>query len=220
MSKLESQIRATLLSGMSIPTELSQLFTWIENNKLFIDNDEGRIGLLYPEDKRYENCTTDERNGGTEISFAAEGNINLHYWFGHDRPEVLNRLCVFAKTGGEGSMAAFWLDDQGRQKIVHLGSGSGSTMVCVLAENALDFLRLIAIGYDEICWNDNFNETPEETFNDNYMVVKPNRDYQQWLTQTFNTTIPKRANEIVKHPAEMGDVDSPDEFTRWVEANV
>ena len=45
---------------------------------------------------------------------------------------MLNRVCVFARTGGDGSMAALWLEPSGTQKIVHLGSGSGSTLVCVL----------------------------------------------------------------------------------------
>ena len=58
-------------------------------------------------------------------------------------------------------MAAFWLDDAGKQRIVHLGSGSGSTLVCILAEEAIDFLRLLAIGYDEICWSEVFSEAAQ-----------------------------------------------------------
>jgi hypothetical protein len=227
MSILESQIAATLLPGMSIPQELSQLFSWIEENTFYIDRDADtpRIGLLCPKEMLNQYISDfdedgdeiEARNGGTDISFHAEGNVNLHHWFGHDKPEVLDRLCVFARTGGDGSMAAFWLDDEGNQKIVHLGSGSGSFLVCQLADNAIDFMRLLAIGYDEICWNENFNLTPEQSFELNMTWVKPNRNYQNWLTQTFDVSIPERANEIIKHPAEMGDTETKDPFCLWVE---
>jgi hypothetical protein len=43
-------------------------------------------------------------------------------------------------------MAALWLDGGGRTRVVHLGSGSGSLMTCVLADNGSDFPRLLAIG--------------------------------------------------------------------------
>jgi hypothetical protein len=110
-------------------------------------------------------------------------------------------------------MGAFWLADDGSQKIVHLGSGSGSTTVCTLAHNAIDFLRLLAIGYDEICWGEDFDAPPnfEAKF-----VVQPNREYADWVSQTFDTTIPDRASAIVKHPASMLAERSPDPFWQWV----
>ena len=57
-------------------------------------------------------------------------------------------------------MCALWLDDAGETKIVHMGSGSGSTMTCVLAHSGLDFLRLLATKYDEICRNEDFSMPP------------------------------------------------------------
>lgn len=144
----------------------------------------------------------------------------MPYWFGHERLEVMNRICVFAKTGTEGSMAAFWLDDEGEQKIVHLGSGSGSAMSCVLADDPIDFIRLLAIGYDEICWNSEFSAPPNINHSVSEMFVHPNSQFQNWVKNTFSVTIPKIAIEIVEHPAEMGDVESPDPFCRWVEQNV
>ncbi len=105
---------------MTMPLELGLLFDWIESNGLFVDNDGGRIGFLFPEDERQAGWTETERPGGTNIEFGAAGNANLHHWFGHNRPEIINRLCVFAQTGAEGSEAAFWIDDNGDQRIVHL----------------------------------------------------------------------------------------------------
>jgi hypothetical protein len=217
MTILENQIKDTLLPGMHIPQELSLLFKWIEDNGYFIDREEGRIGFLYPEEDLKAQWGEEERHGGTVIEFFAEGNVNMKYWFGHDRSKVLNRICVFAKTGGEGSMAAFWLDESGHQKIVHLGSGSGSTMVCVLAKEPVDFLRLLAIGYDEICWNEFFAEEPNTSSEAAGMYVHPNLEFQNLVKATFNVTIPKTASEIVQHPSEMGDTESKDEFCQWVE---
>ena len=216
MSKLGDEITATLLPGMTIPESLQQLFDWIEQHGYFVDTENGRIGSLFPDDELKAGWTDNERPGGTIIEFAAEGNVNLHYWFGHERREVLDRLCVFAQTGAEGSMAAFWIDDDGKQRIVHLGSGSGSTMCCVLADDPIEFLRLLAIGYDEICWNEAFSEPPNAGDD---MIVHPNIAFQSWVQQTFDVTIPITALEIVRTPAEMGDENSPDEFCQWVERN-
>ncbi|MEO0885097.1 MAG: SMI1/KNR4 family protein [Cyanobacteria bacterium J06648_10] len=219
MTILGEQISKTLLPGMVIPDELNALFAWIESNGLYIDKDARRIGFLFPEDELKKGLTDTERPGGTNIEFFAEGNFNLHHWFGHERADVLNRLCVFAKTGSEGSMAAFWIDDAGKQRIVHMGSGSGSVLCCVLAETPVDFLRLLAIGYDEICWNDAFPYPPNSPECDSGLHVHPNIKYQDWVRGTFDVSIPERATAIVKHLSEMDDTNSPDRFCRWVEQN-
>lgn len=35
---------------------------------------------------------------------------------------------------------------------MYLGLGLGSMFMCVLVEELIDFLCLLVIGYDEICW--------------------------------------------------------------------
>ena len=212
-SVIGRQIEATLCPGMSLPAPLEQLFRWIEANGHFVDTNDGRMGFLFPEREKKENWTESGRPGGTDIRFAAEPDPGLQYWFGIESPEITSRLCVFAKTGWDGSMAAFWLADDGSQKIVHMGSGSESTTVCVLADDAVDFLRLLAIGYDEICWGDHFTEPPNVGSD---FVVEPNRAFVDWVTGTFRVTIPTRGAEIVKHHATMEDADSKDAFWRWV----
>ena len=219
MSRLGEQIQKTLLPRMHLPGELEQLFTWIEANGLYVDRPTGeRDGFLFPEQELRDGWTDTERPGGTIIQFHPEGNALLKYWFGHERPEVLNRVCVFARAGADGSMAAFWLDPSGVQKIVHMGSGSGSTLVCVLAENAIDFLRLLAIGYDEICWPDVFVDPPNANQDESF--VHPNVRYQEWVRSTFGVEIPKDATAIVRHPDDMSTGNSPDPFNRWVAENV
>ncbi len=214
MGKLSEQISRTLLPGMSLPQPLRLLFDWIEANGTYIDTADGvRFGFLFPEQEKKAGWTDTERPGGTTIDFFAEGNVNMKYWFGHEDPEMMARLCVFAKTGAEGSMAAFWMDDAGKQKIVHMGSGSGSVLVCVLAEDSVDFLRLIAIGYDEICWSDAFAQPPNASGD---FFVHPHKEFQDWVKQTFQVTIPVTASEIVKYPSQMDDEEPEDEFARWV----
>ena len=116
-------------------------------------------------------------------------------------------------------MTALWLGEDGKQRIVHMGSGSGSTLVCVLAEDAVDFLRLLAIGYDEICWNENFERPPNAGLRPRDQFVKPNWKYRDWVQKTFRVTIPETAAEIVIHASEMGDEKSDDLFFQWTVKN-
>lgn len=83
-------------------------------------------------------------------------------WTGNPDPLLAQRLVPILRTGADGSHAALWLDDNGQQKIVHMGSGSGSMMACVLAHSVEDLLRLLAIGYCELCWGWEYGSTPAE----------------------------------------------------------
>jgi hypothetical protein len=219
ITTLGEQLRGKLLPGMSIPEPFELLFGWIEDKGLFIDTDDGRLGFLFSRDKIAAEQSETARPGGTDIRFLAEGNAGLEYWFGHECSEILNRLCVFARTGWDGSMAAFWLDDAGKLSIVHLGSGPGSTLVCVLAEDSIDFLRLLAIGYDEICWSEEFPNPPNSAGADVGPYIEPNIEYQNWVRQTFSVTIPPTAAEIVRHPSRIDDDGSEDPFHQWVREN-
>ena len=126
--------------------------------------------------------------------------------------EVKRRLLVFAQSGADGSECALWLDDDGRTQIVHIGSGSGSMMTCILVKNALDFLRLLAIGYDEICWDEDYPLPPNS--NKDNTFVYPNTQYQEWVQNTFHTTIPEIGLEVVI-PHSMDDEVTDDPFLNW-----
>lgn len=95
-----------------------------------------------------------------------------------------------------------------------MGSGSGSLLTCALGANAIDFLRLIGIGYDEICWNEDWNEPPQPDHEHEVL----NAPYRRWVETTFNTVIPARAIDLIPAPAEMGDADTDDVWCRWVNA--
>lgn len=203
---------------MSIPDPIRKLYEWLERTNRHEDTPERkRIGML-PARWPHGNGKC---GPGTRVLFAADGNTNLHYWFGHSRPEVLNRLCVFARTGSDGSMGAFWLDDDGMQRIVQMGSGSGSTSVCILAEDPIDFLRLLAIGYDEICWSDDWSMKPQQAARESHGDFKGlNDEYNDWLSRTFAVSIPERGTDIVRHPSEMDETNPKDRFCQWVNKSV
>ena len=219
MSRLSGEITKALQPGMVVPAPLEQLFTWMETNGRVRDHGDGRlVGCLHSAEEHRTGWTDTERRGGTLIEFAAHADEALDNWFGNSDPAVLNRLSVFARTGGDGSRAAFWLAPDGVQRIVHLGSGSGSTLVCVLGDEPVDFLRLLAIGYDEICWSEAFARPPNVGPAVDF-IVHPNLAFQSWVRETFATTIPSTALEVVRHPARMDDDDSPDPFWKWVRAS-
>lgn len=218
---LLKQLREALPQGMRVPSEIEALYAWIEANGFYDDVGGRRRGYLYPQDRLQQSWSDNEREGGTDIVFFTDepesGDLGLSYWFyGKEREidaEIKNRLCVFASSGSEGSMCALWLDDAGETKIVHMGSGSGSTMTCVLTRNGLDFLRLLAIGYDEICWSEAFSSPPNS--DEDELFVHPNEPFRRWVRERFKTTIPQTALEVAT-PADMDDDEPRDEFLIWI----
>ena len=213
---LLQQLENVLPKGMQIPEELRQLYQWIEDNGYYMDAKGVRYGWLFPEDKIKESWTDNERIGGTMITFNVDEesyrNELLEIQYKEHLDEVKRRLLVFARSGADGSECALWLDDEGRTQIVHIGSGSGSMMTCILVKNALDFLRLLAIGYDEICWDEDYPLPPNS--NKDNTFVHPNTQYQEWVQNTFHTTIPKIGLEVVT-PHSMCDEPITDPFLKW-----
>ena len=213
---LLQQLEKALPEGMQIPEELDKLYQWIEDNGYYSENEGIRYGYLYPQDKLRESWKEEEREGGTDIAFSVLKNIDreevLENYYKKHKDEVRRRLLVFAQSGADGSECALWLHDEGHTQIVHIGSGSGSMMTCILVKNALDFLRLLAIGYDEICWDEDYPLPPNS--NKNNTFVHPNTQYQEWVQNTFHTTIPKIGLEVVT-PHNMNDEPITDPFLKW-----
>ena len=213
---LLQQLENALPEGMQIPEELRKLYQWIEDNGYYMDAKGVRYGWLFPEDKIKESWTDNERIGGTMITFNVDEesyrNELLEIEYKEHLDEVKRRLLVFAHSGADGSECALWLDDEGRTQIVHIGSGSGSIMTCILVKNVLDFLRLLAIGYDEICWDEDYPFPPNS--NKDNTFVHPNTQYQEWVQNTFHTTIPKIGLEVVT-PHSMCDEPITDPFLKW-----
>mgnify|MGYP003334167143 CR=1 FL=1 len=135
-------------------------------------------------------------------------------------PDQTGRLAAFVRSGGDGSHAAMWRNEGGGLSFVHLGSGSGSTLLCRLTDDPVDFLRLLAIGYEELCWPEAFDQTPEEAEQEltELRGGKHNRPLKMrhWVETTFNVIVPDRASEIISNIALMDDEYSDDPFWQWM----
>jgi hypothetical protein len=161
---LKEMIRNGFPEGFPFPAELEMLCDWVDQN-------------------------------GSPISgyfrmFADEGKDAITYWMGFDNAN--KHLGVFGSTP-DGSMYALWNDgSDSSYKVVHLGSEGDNLLV--LSHNFVDFLRLLAIGYDEI-GNCDLTITPQE--NDGYDEDMENPRFAAWVSTTFNVTIPRTGDEIV-----------------------
>jgi hypothetical protein len=193
---------ASFPATLQPPEPLVRYFRWLESQGLDRNN---RYSLIDPSQ-----------------SNSHIGIIPVQTW--GDVPA--DRLAPFCRTGGDGSMAALWRDDAGEIRFVHLGSGSGSVMVGVLAWNAVDFLRLLAIGYEELCWPDDLICTPMQAFinangepddwDEDAMPPTAPVALRQWLAQEFGVSIPETAAELVGTLPSYGDKNSTDPFCQWL----
>jgi hypothetical protein len=198
-----------------VPEELAAYFRWLEEMELYrnFDGDGYRHALI--DSSQEQSC----------VYIVPPDSEHSKGWTQSDDPAIYNRLVPFCRTGGDGSYAALWLDDDGQVKFVHLGSGSGSMMLGVIADNAINFLRLLAIGYDELCWPENHNKTPDVVFaelNADELEDDPDLEFptrptalRNWLATRFGVTIPETASAIVANVPSMDDDRSDDPFWIW-----
>jgi hypothetical protein len=108
-------------------------------------------------------------------------------WFGGDA-EMASQFAPFG-AGPDGSILAFWLlngTDTRNAPVVHLGSEGDHCMV--VARDFREFLRLFAIGYDELGFDD---------------LSRPpgNPESADWLRamvrERYNLDVPATGAEIV-----------------------
>lgn len=209
------EITASMPPGLDLPDEFKRLFAWMEPNGFvhtYRSNQPGRYASLYP-------ASLGEK-GGSVVTFRPVDPSDAEAWTQSTDPALTHRLALFIRTGGDGSMAGLWRDDAGQVRFVHLGSGSGSVMMCVLADTPVDMLRLLAIGYVEACWPQDYGLTAAETYDPDVTgePFTPPLMFQAWVRDTFGVPIPARASEIIKQTASMDDDASDDPFWLWMRA--
>ncbi|SHI86362.1 SMI1/KNR4 family protein [Pseudozobellia thermophila] len=158
-----SEIKNGIPETIPVPKALKLLCDWVDEND-------------YP------------ISGGFELM--ADDGESIGSWF--DSEDVSDRFGVFG-TGPDGSLYALWIDDDGHQKIVHLGSEGDA--LYILADSFVDFLRLLAIGYSEIGSADMTKTAEEWNSDDDDESINP--DFQKWVSATFHVTIPKTGSEIM-----------------------
>lgn len=195
--------------GVTVPAPLVQFFAW-----------QAAAGLVRQFRSGGDYAQIDTRSAAGCMYSAPVDPGFAEAWLPTAPQAERDRLAAFFRTGGDGSYAALWRDDAGGQHIVHLGSGSGSTMLGVLASDPVDFLRLLAIGYEELCWPEQFDRTPAEIDAENEYLDGPPWDrslaMRAWVTATFDVAVPPRASELLDTVADMGDHASADPFLAWL----
>lgn len=149
--------------------------------------------------------SSDQLIGGLFEFYADSDLTSIEYWFGN--AALADRFGVFGMMP-DGSLIAFWIDEANIQKIILLGSEGENQLI--LADNFLDFIRLIAIGYDDFSYIDFDNTIVEHNQqNENELNYCINVAFQKWFINQFQTTIPERGSEIVN--------SNDTTFSDWVE---
>ena len=110
-------------------------------------------------------------------------------------------------------MAGLWQD-----RFVLLGSGSGSTAARVLADSAVGMLRLLAVGYLDAAYPDEYGLTPAEAARRAREPYVPPVLFHDWVRTAFGVTIPERASEIVTLAPGGQDAPEGDPFALWLDA--
>lgn len=211
-SGFAGQVIASFPASLPPPEPLKQYFRWLETEGAVRPSSDTICALADPDAQDWSLLVEP-----VHPDFAIA-------WVGQNDPELSQRMAAFFRTGGDGSYAALWLDDSGQTKFVHQGSGSGSTLLCTLTDNPVDFLRLIAIGYDELCWPSDFDQTPEEVYaahaleDDDLPPFVARHRLRHWVEATFGVIVPQRASEIVSNVAYMDQDHSDDPFWLWIRA--
>lgn len=210
MGEFVSQAMARLPASLEMPEPLTALFGWVEQHGDVVT---GADGTLY-------GGLSSDSSVGTWLELHGDDHADMEmlakHWFGVPSDLIVDRLWVFARTGNDGSMAALWRDDAGEQHIVHLGSGSGSIMSGILATDPVDLLRLLAIGYEEICWGGQYAQEPASEREGWTPINQPFRD---WVSSTYAVEIPRTGLELVPHAPDLATDSYPDDpFVRFIDA--
>ena len=144
--------------------------------------------------------------------------VHLRHWTGIADRAVTDRIAPFIRTGGDGSYAALWRDEEGATRFVHLGSGSGCDWVGVIADDPVDVRRLLAVSYDEPAFPSCLARTREAVAADEGLPFVPPASFRAWVTGTFGVTTPARGSEVVRRVTWMDDRGTGDPFLDWLEA--
>lgn len=202
------EMASRMPATMPLPDEFRALFEWMEANSYFMPSEAypgDKLGLVGTEDDVQSERVTAIL---FRIATPEQARKFSQAWFGDAIPNIEDRLVPFARTGGDGSYAAFWLNDDGNRQIVHLGSEG---LACLLGKTPLDFLRLVAIGYRWI--TDDALGMPDSPPDEEGR----NAGYRAWLIERYGVTIPAAASEVLGEIPDDFAESSTDLFWNWVQ---
>jgi hypothetical protein len=178
MSRLAELIRQNRSDWPELPDDLERAWAWLEDHGYATDAPGGY-------------CMTVSGDDDSSILFTADG--TLEGWLEPDEPGHADVLPI-GEADGSGSIIALWRDGDA-ERVVLLGSDGERG---ILAQDAREFLTLLAIGYDELS-GFTLGSEPEEP-------VDTNR-FREWLEGTFDVTVPSAWPALS---------DRPDDFGSWL----
>lgn len=122
--------------------------------------------------------------------------------------ESANRFGVFG-SNGDGSLYAFWIDDQGQQKVVFISSDGGNELV--LGNTFIEFLQYLSIGYSGPEITD-FDLTFEQ------IAERDKVDYSQMTVESLNEYDEKYSKPLQTEAGikELFGQDLDDEFLKMM----
>ena len=130
MSRLAELITAHRSDWPVLPDDLERAWVWLEDHGYAVDAPAGY-------------CLTVSEGDESSIVFIADG--TLDGWLEPDEPGHADLLPI-ADADGSGSIIALWRDGDA-VRVVLLGSDGERG---ILAQDAREFLTLLAIGYVEL----------------------------------------------------------------------
>lgn len=179
MSRLAELLSPKLPQGFAIPEPLERAWTWMEDQGWGVDSPNGYFLTPYA--------------GTRQLGAVFSAEESLDGWFEPGDPGF-DRLVPMAQISGDGGTAAAWIDGD-QVRFVALGMET-----FLLADSAVDFLRLLAIGHCGIhSWDLGLEPDDDE-------AVEGHAPFRAWVEAEFEVAV----------PAQWSAADA-DPFEAWVE---
>ena len=141
--------------------------------------------------------------GQSQLGAVFSGTMSTEGWLDPDAPDAW-RLLPLAETDGSGGFAALWFAPSGESRFVLLSSEGGEPQR--LADDPVDFLRLIAIGFEELhswVWSQPVCVDEDDEDDDNSAAA--HADFRGWVEDDFGVDVP-----------ESWSVTDDDRFAAWL----
>nr|WP_295375006.1 hypothetical protein [Pseudoxanthomonas sp.] len=192
-----------------MPPVLWTTLEWLEAWGFVTTGEKGMCARLYPGDEA----------GSSRVTLRMPKVAETQAWTRCERAQVTDRLVLFVDTGMDGSQAGLWLDDQGHQRLVHVGATEGPGLLCELADDPMHLLRLLALGYPELSAPDYFGMTAADAYAMGYGPADgylPPVRFRAHVERDLDLDVPSTASVIVRRTASIHDAHSEDRFWRWL----
>lgn len=209
VSGFAASFAAAFPAANPMPLILWRTLEWLEAGGFVRNGEKGPVARLYPM----------AEPGSSQVTLRVPRVEETQVWTRTCKIGVTDRLVLFVDTGMDGSQAGLWRDEQGHQRLVHLGAPAGPGLLCELADDPMHLLRLLALGYPELSVPDYFGMTAADAYAMGYgpagSYLPPTR-FRAHVERDLDLDVPSTASVIVRRTASLHDTHSEDRFWRWL----